>query len=530
MTSLPANAGTAVGSTTVCTGTNSSVLRVNDAIGNIQWQSSADNVTFANVVGTSSTLTVTNVSTATYYRAMVGLTGCTAIPSNSVMIGVNAKSVAGTIAGAGAVCSGSSRTLTLTGNTGSIQWMSASTSTGIYSPIAGANATSYVASPTATSYFKATVTNGVCAGATTTLSAAVTVNPTSVAGSIAGGGVNVCSGTNSTALSLSGNTGTILWKKSTDQVTWTSLGIATANYTAANLTVPTYYKATVTSGACSPVDTQAVLIDVRAQSVAGTVSSAGAICAGNSRTLTSIGAVGNRQWQSSSDNITYTDIAGATAATYVASPSSNTYYRVAVVNNRCSVANSPGVLVTVNPAAAVGTVTAGPRTLLSGTTYTSTLTLSSFSGTTIQWQRSTTLTGTYTAIAGATGTSYVATHGTITYYYRARVTVGTCTADSNVITVTLAAATKNTADDYVSLAVSAYPNPFSGAFNVRAISNSDENFVIKAYDMTGKLVYNKEIAIDAIDNEVIGEQFRTGMYTIVVQQGTEIKTIRVIKQ
>jgi hypothetical protein len=373
------------------------------------------------------------------------------------------------------------------------------------------------------------VTSGVCPAATTTVAAAVTVNPTSVAGTIAGGGVSVCSGTNSTVLSLSGNTGTILWKRSTDQVTWTSLGITTANYTAANLTVPTYYKATVTSGLCSPVDTQAVLIDVRAKSVAGTVSSAGAICAGNSRTLTSIGAVGDRQWQSSTDNVNYTSIVGATGATYVASPTTNTYYRVAVINNACTVANSPGVLVTVNPAAAVGTVTAGPRTLLSGTTYTSTLTLSSFSGA-IQWQRSTTLTGTYTAIAGATGTSYVATHGTITYYYRARTTVGTCTADSNVITVTLAAATKNTADDYVSLDVTAYPNPFSGAFNVKAITNSQENLVIKAYDMTGKLVYNNEIAVDAIDNEVIGEQFRAGMYTIVVQQGEELKTIRVIKK
>lgn len=529
MTSLPAYAGTAVGATTVCTGTNSNVIKVNDAIGAIQWQSSADNVTFANVVGTASSLTVSNLTVATYYRALVSLNGCTAVPSNSVFMGVDAKSVAGTISGAGAVCSGSAKTLTLAGNTGAVQWMSASTSTGTYSPIAGANATSYAASPIATSYYKATVTNGVCAAATTILSAAVTVNPTSVAGSIAGGGVSVCSGTNSTVLSLSGNTGTILWKKSTDQVTWTSLGIATATYTAANLTVPTYYKATVTSGLCSAVDTDPVFIDVRAKSVAGTVTSAGAVCLGASRTLTSTGAVGNRQWQSSADNITYTDIAGATAATYVASPTSNTYYRVSVVNNQCTAANSLGVLVTVNPAAAVGTVTAGPRTLVSGTTYTSTLTLSSNTGT-IQWQRAASLTGAYTAIAGATASTYVATHGTVTYYYRARVTNGTCTADSNVITVTLNAATKNTTDDYVALDASAYPNPFSGAFNVKTITNSEENFVIKAYDMTGKLVYNKEIAFDAIDNEVIGEQFRAGMYTIVVQQGAELKTIRVIKK
>lgn len=530
MTSLPAYAGTAVGSTTVCTGTNSNVIKVNDAIGTIQWQSSADNVTFTNVVGTASSLTVSNLTVATYYRAIISLSGCAASPSNSVFMGVDAKSVAGTIAGAGAICAGSGKDLTLAGYTGSsIQWMSSPISTGVYTPIAGATSATYTTSNTSTAYYKAMVTSGVCPAATTTVAATVTVNPTSVAGTIAGGGVSVCSGTNSTVLSLSGNTGTILWKKSTDQVTWTSLGIATATYTAANLAVPTYYKATVTSGLCSATDTPAVLIDVRAKSVAGTVTSAGAICLGASRTLTSTGAVGSIQWQSSADNITYTDIAGATATTYVATPSTNTYYRVSVVNNQCTAANSLGVLVTVNAAAAVGTVTAGPRTLVSGTTYTSTLTLSSNTGT-IQWQRAASLTGAYTALAGATGSTYVATHGTVTYYYRARVTNGTCTADSNVITVTLNAATKNTADEYVSLDVSAYPNPFNGAFNVKTITNSEENFVIKAYDMTGKLVYNKEIAFDAIDNEVIGEQFRAGMYTIVVQQGAELKTIRVIKK
>lgn len=530
MTSLPAYAGTAVGSTTVCTGTNSSVLKLNDAIGTIQWQSSTDDIAYVNVVGTASSLTVANLTLATYYRALVSLSGCAAIPSNSVFIDVNAKSVAGTISGAGAICNGSTKTLTLAGNTGAIQWTSATTSTGTYSPIAGATSASYTTGNlSATTYYKAMVTNGVCPAATTIVGATVTVNPTSVAGSIAGGGVSVCSGTNSTVLTLSGNTGTILWKKSTDQVTWTSLGIATATYTAANLTVPTYYKATVTSGLCSATDTPAVLIDVRAKSVGGTVTSAGAICLGASRTLTSSGAVGTIQWQSSADNITYADIAGATATTYVASPTVNTYYRVSAINNQCTAANSLGVLVTVNPAAAVGTVTAGPRTLVSGTTYTSTLTLSSYTGT-IQWQRASSLTGAYTAIAGATASTYVATHGTVTYYYRARVTNGTCTADSNVITVSLNAATKNTTDgNYVGLEVSAYPNPFTHAFQVKTLTNSEDNFIIKAYDMTGKLVYNKEITVEAIDNEVIGEQLRAGMYTLVIQQGDDLKTVRVIK-
>jgi hypothetical protein len=572
---------------------------------------------------TTSTLSITNVASTLSgykYRAVVSIVGstptCGAQYSASAVLSVP-KSLAGTVSGAGAVCYGGTKTLTLAGYSGSIQWQSSTALTGTYTNIAGATLPTYTTpSSTATKYYKAVVTSGNCASATTA-AATVSVTAASKAGSIKGGNIRVCPGTNSTVLTLSGYVGTIKWQSSTDNITYTDIaGAITATYTASNLSANTYYRAILTSGICSSATTDAVAlmtslpayagtiagstsvcsgtnstvlkvndaigsiqwqssadnvtfanvvgttssltvsnlsvttyykvlvtlsgcasipsnsvsIDVRAKSVGGTVTSAGAICLGASRTLTSTGAAGAIQWQSSADNINYTNVANATATTYVASPAVNTYYRVSAVNNQCTAANSLGVLVTVNPAAAVGTVTAGPRTLLSGTTYTTTLTLSSNTGA-IQWQRSTTLTGTYTAIAGATGTSYVATHGTITYYYRARVTLGSCTADSNVITVTLNAATKNTSDgNYVGLVVSAYPNPFNNAFNVKTITNSEENFVIKAYDMTGKMVYNKEIAIDAIDNELIGEQFRAGMYTIVVQQGEELKTIRVIKK
>lgn len=62
------------------------------------------------------------------------------------------------------------------------------------------------------------------------------------------------------------------------------------------------------------------------------------------------------QWQSSSDNTNYTDISGATAATYTATPSADTWYRCAVSLSGNPV-NSTPVLVTVtapDPGATTG--------------------------------------------------------------------------------------------------------------------------------------------------------------------------------
>ncbi|GBL34923.1 hypothetical protein EMGBS15_05180 [Filimonas sp.] len=60
-------AGNILGATTVCTGINSSVLTLSGNTGNIQWQSSSNNVTFSNLSGeTSATLTATNLTATTY--------------------------------------------------------------------------------------------------------------------------------------------------------------------------------------------------------------------------------------------------------------------------------------------------------------------------------------------------------------------------------------------------------------------------------------------------------------------------------
>ena len=100
----------------------------------------------------------------------------------SVAVTIN-NSVAGSISGASTVCEGTNSTvLTLNGSVGTIQWQSSDTFAGTYSDIFSETAATYtVANLVATTYYKAVVTSGSCAAATTS-AVTLTVNPTSVAG------------------------------------------------------------------------------------------------------------------------------------------------------------------------------------------------------------------------------------------------------------------------------------------------------------------------------------------------------------
>ncbi|MFM7710159.1 MAG: beta strand repeat-containing protein [Ferruginibacter sp.] len=108
-----------------------------------------------------------------------------------------------------------------------------------------------------------------------------TVTSPSVAGT-ASGNNTVCSGTNSSIISLVGNTGSIQWQLSTNNVTWVNIGGATSStYTATNLTVESYYRAVVTNGTCSSVTSNTVTIGINPLPTAFTVTGGGAYCIGD---------------------------------------------------------------------------------------------------------------------------------------------------------------------------------------------------------------------------------------------------------
>ncbi|MEN9908113.1 MAG: hypothetical protein RLZZ540_1262, partial [Bacteroidota bacterium] len=130
----PASVGGSIaGSTSVCTDTNSTTLTLSGYTGSItKWQSSPSS-TFASsvndIANTTTTLTATNLTTTTYYRAVVTSGTCGAANSATGTITVNPNlpaSVSILASPSGAICSGTSVTFTATptngGATPSYQW------------------------------------------------------------------------------------------------------------------------------------------------------------------------------------------------------------------------------------------------------------------------------------------------------------------------------------------------------------------------------------------------------------------------
>ena len=421
----------------VCAGDNNLILVLSGSTGSIQWQSSTDNVHFSPVNNaTGSDLTISNLNVNTYYEVVLSNPACPSLTTPSVEIPVEQPPVAGTISGAQEVCAGTnSATLNLTGYTGSVQWYS-STDGVNFSPISDATGATYIASGlTATTYYEAVVSSGVCPSVTSP-SVTVTVDQPPVAGTISGA-QEVCAGSNTTNLSLTGYTGSIQWYSSTDGVNFSPVSNATgATYTASGLTATTYYEAVVSSGVCPSVTSPSVTVTVDQAPVAGAISGAREVCAGtNTTNLSLTGYTGSIQWYSSADGVNFSPIANATGAAYTASNlSATTYYEAQVSNGVCASEITPAVTVAVDPPPVAGLIS-GASPVCAGTNTTN-LSLTGYSGS-IQWYSSTDGVN-FSPIANATGATYTASNLSSTTYYETVVSNGVCASVTTpAVTVTV---------------------------------------------------------------------------------------------
>ncbi|MCX6331495.1 MAG: hypothetical protein NTZ82_02540, partial [Bacteroidetes bacterium] len=224
--------------------------------------------------------------------------------------------------------------ITLTNPVGTIQWQVSTTIGGTYTDMVGqTSATLPVGSisNTATQYYKAVVTSGVCASDNVTV--AVNVNPTSVGGtaSITSGNATICKTFTAPSIKLVGNTGTIQWQSATsaggayaDIAGQTSAILPSASI---SNTTTKYYRAKVTSGVCTEDYSNEILVTVDPTSKASTQNlSPQTICFNTTPTaITLTNPVGTIQWQvSTTIGGTYTDMVGQTSATLPVGSISNT--------------------------------------------------------------------------------------------------------------------------------------------------------------------------------------------------------------
>ena len=75
--------------------------------------------------------------------------------------------------------------------------------------------------------------------------------------------------------------------------------------------------------------------------------------------------------------------------------------------------------------------------------------------------------------------------------------------------------------------VIAYPNPSSSEFTIDVQSSSKGTTNVQVYDMVGRLIENRQVNSNSIQ---IGSRLASGVYNVIVNQGSKVKTLRVIKK
>ncbi|MBC7391198.1 MAG: T9SS type A sorting domain-containing protein, partial [Opitutaceae bacterium] len=276
----------------------------------------------------------------------------------------------------------------------------------------------------------------------------------SVTASIIAGNQTICNG--ATAVGLTQTTAfssmcflTTQWQSSLNNISYSNIpGATSATYSPGALTQTTYFRR-VDSDACGrSANSNVITVTVNPAVNPGTIGSPQTVCNGSaispfSETGAASGGNGTftYQWQSSTDNITFANIVGATSNTYSSGTLGTTTYFRRTVTSCGGSNNTSSIAVTIPPATAITTQPVN-YTDCSGATATFSV-VAVGNGLTYQWMESTNLGISFSAMPGATSYSVtkVITGSMVANFYQYKVVVSaTCTPAS----VTSNAATLNT--------------------------------------------------------------------------------------
>ncbi len=241
----PSVGGSVSGSTSACI-SHSGTLTLSGHTGTIdRWEQNTGS-SWTNVTNTTTSLTYSNVTTTTQYRAWVVNGACSGAYSTIATITISPASAAGTISGGGVFCASGNGTLTLNTYTGSVIRWEYSTG-GNFIPINHTTPTLSYSGITTTTTYRAVVKSGVCAESYSS-QAQVVINPSTVPGTLASDAVVYGSSANGT-LNLTAYTGNIIrWEKNAG-TGWSTIAHTLASYTY-NVSQTTSFRAVVRNSPC----------------------------------------------------------------------------------------------------------------------------------------------------------------------------------------------------------------------------------------------------------------------------------------
>uniref|UniRef100_UPI0025D807B1 T9SS type A sorting domain-containing protein n=1 Tax=Flavobacterium sp. TaxID=239 RepID=UPI0025D807B1 len=75
-----------------------------------------------------------------------------------------------------------------------------------------------------------------------------------------------------------------------------------------------------------------------------------------------------------------------------------------------------------------------------------------------------------------------------------------------------------------------HPNPYTDSFNLEITTPSVDKVGVSIYDMMGKLLEKQEVNLEDVPALKVGNRYPSGVYNVIVTQGSEVKTLRVIKR
>ena len=455
---------------------------------NYQWQSSTDGVNFTTVAGgTAKNYDPGRISSGIYLQRIVTSGVCTT-PSVSNIINLQVQPAINnnviTAPALADICTGNQPgAITGTAPTGgngtfSYQWQ-LSTDDVNFTDISGVTTQNY-APPVlyVVSYYRRMVTSGNCSIPSDTVTIivqtpivnnniALSNTACLITGPVPGGGNGQF---------------TYQWQSSTDGVSFANITNATnKDYVPVLAAATMYYRRIAASGNCFPASTSNTVIVTPIAAVANNniTALATTFCAGSiPATITGSAPTGGLgtytyQWQSSTDNVTFTDIASATASNYSpAALNTTTYFRRVVSSGYClTPVNSNVVTIQIQPVLGNNIITASGATsfcvsgnpaIISGNIPTG-----GDGNYTYQWQSSADSI-TFNNIVGATAKDYAPPFLSTTTYYRRLVVSGMCTTpnSSNVITIQIQKALANnqiTAPAVTIFCVTGDPAPIAGS-------------------------------------------------------------------
>jgi hypothetical protein len=109
-------------------------------------------------------------------------------------------------------------------------------------------------------------------------------------------------------------------------------------------------------------------------------------------------------------------------------------------------------------------------------------------------------------------------------------TAGTWSPFGDACEITSPAIPRTDGNAELDFAANVFPNPYTDQFNLLVNTDSNERISYKVYDMLGKLIESDEFEYTALETKEFGRNYPAGVYNIIVSQGEERKTLRIIKR